>query len=207
MRRSLFMRDVFRSDEIKKAEENCNDAYLIKGEEHMGMFEMEEAERCMKKHLLLNPSSHRAHKNLMDIYYETGDFENSLQHCNKLLEEDTANPDLYYKKGYLLDCLNDVDAALECYDRALALKPDYYEVICDKGKLLGECDCSDESLEAYLHAIEVDPTQGEAYMGAAFAYDKLGDKKRAIEFSNKACELEPEDDFFACHNYAMKKML
>lgn len=189
-------------------DENINEgeAFILKGEELMDMMDMEEAEKCIKIYLKLNPNSARAYRDLMNIYYEIGEFENSLIYCNKLLEKDNKDSLLFERKAYLMSNLDEIDQALECYDKAIALKPDFYEAICDKAQLLEECGCHQESLETYEEGMRILPDKGNAYLGAAFAYKRLGNKKKALEFSEKAYILEPEDEFFKCHYTIMKEL-
>ena len=61
-----------------------------------------------------------------------------------------------------------------------------------------------ESLETYEEGIKLLPEKGEAYMGAAFAYERLGDKKKALEFLKKAHNLEPEDEIYKSHYEIMR---
>lgn len=195
------MENLLKGENINKGE-----SYLLKGEELMEILDMEEAEKYIKKYLKLNPYSYRAFKDLINIYYETGDFENSLIYCNRLLEKDVSDPFVFERKAYLLACLDEIDEALECYDKAIALKPDFYQAICDKAQLLEECGCHEESLETYEKGMKISPEKGTAYLGAAFAYQKLGDKKKAFELSEKAYNSDPEDEFFRCHYSIMKEL-
>ena len=195
------MENILKNENIDKGE-----VFILKGEELMDMMDMVEAEKCIKIYLQLNPDSQRAYRDLMNIYYETGEFENSLLYCNKLLKMDVSDPLIFERKAYLLACLDEIDEALECYDKAIALKPDFYQAICDKAQLLEECGCHKESLETYEKGMKISPEKGTAYLGAAFAYQKLGDKKKAFELSEKAYNSDPEDEFFKCHYTIMKEL-
>ena len=195
------MENILKDEYIDKGE-----VFILKGEELMDMMDMVEAEKCIKVYLHLNPDSQRAYRDLMNIYYETGEFENSLLYCNKLLKMDVSDPFIFERKAYLLACLDEIDESLECYDKAIALKPDFYQAICDKAQLLEECGCHVESLETYEKGIKISPEKGTAYLGAAFAYQKLGDKKKAFELSEKAYNSNPEDEFFKCHYTIMKEL-
>jgi len=174
-------------------------AYLLKAEAHMEMMEMEEAEQCIKTYLKFYPESERACSDLMNIYYDSGEFEDSLACCDKLLGISSNDPYLCAIKAFLLSHLDKVDESLEYYDKAIALKPDFYDAVCDKATLLSECGCHSESLETYQRGIRIEPGEAEAYLGAAYACYSLGYKKKAVLYLEKANELEPEDDFSKIH--------
>jgi tetratricopeptide (TPR) repeat protein len=175
------------------------DAYLVKAEAHMEMMEMEEAEQCIKMYLKFDPESERACSDLMDIYYESGEFADSLAYCDKLLGINSRDPYLCAIKAYLLSHLDKVDESLEYYDKAIALKPDFYDAVCDKASLLSECGCHSESLEVYQSGIRIEPGKAEAYFGAAYACESLGYKKKARLYLEKAKERSPEDEFINCY--------
>lgn len=182
-----------------------NDTNIIKAEDYFQRFDMEEAIKYSKIHLELFPNDTKAFHILMDANYEAGEFDTSLVYCNKLLETEDTDPQLYARKAFLLGCLKDIDSAVDFYDKAISLNPEFYEAICDKANLLSDCiDCEDEALVTYRQAILVNPNKAEAYMGAASIYDRLGDKKRAIEFSSKAFKLEPDNEFYEIHSSLMK---
>lgn len=180
------------------------EAYIVKAEAHMGMMEMEEAQECIRTYLKFDPDSERACGDLMDIHYESGEFGESLACCDKLIAARSSDPYLFAIKAYLLSHLDRVDESLQYYDRALALKPDFYDACCDKANLLSECGCHGESLAVYNKAISMDPGKAEAYFGAACTCHKLGYRNKARFFMQKAHELEPEDEFINMHIKVMQ---
>lgn len=174
-------------------------AYLVKAEALMEMLDLEAAEECVKAYLQFDPESERACSDLMDIHYESGEYDESLACCDKLLGIRSGDPFLFAIKAFLLSHLDRVDESLEYYDRAIAIKPDFYDAVCDKASLLSDCGCHRESLEAYKQGISMDPGKAEAYFGAACACKSLGDNKKARFYIVKANELEPDDDFYKIH--------
>jgi len=191
-------------DRAIKLDPGYPESYLVKAEAHMGMMEMEEAHECIRTYLEFDPDSERACSDLMDIHYESGEFGESLACCDKLLAVRSGDPYLCAIKAYLLSHLDRVEESLQYYDRALAIKPDFYDACCDKASLLSECGCHIESLAVYNKAISIDPGKAEAYFGAACACHKLGYRKKARFFMQKAHELEPEDEFINMHIKVMQ---
>ncbi|MBP1744977.1 MAG: hypothetical protein H6Q58_1955 [Firmicutes bacterium] len=180
------------------------EAYLVKAEALMEMMEMDEAEECIKTYLSFVPESFRACSDLMNLHYETGEFDESLVYCEKLMGISSGDPFLCAIKAFLLSHLGRVDESLDYYDKAIALKPDFYDAVCDKASLLSECGCHSESLEMYKRGISMEPGEAEAYFGAACACNDLGYKKKARFYLDKARELDPEDEFMSLHHTLMQ---
>lgn len=64
----------------------------------------------------------------------------------------------WFSRGKILASLGKLEEALDCFDRAIAIKQDYYEAWCEKGTILEELGdiaaaelCFDESLGAFCH--------------------------------------------------------
>jgi tetratricopeptide (TPR) repeat protein len=186
-------------DEVIRLDPEYSEAYLVKAEALMEMMKMDEAEECIKAYQRFVPESTRACTDLMDIHYEAGEFDESMVYCDKLLKRWSGDPFLCAIKAFLLAHLDRTDEALSYYDKAIALKPDFYDALCDKACLLSDCGCHSESLEAYKRGISMEPGKAEAYFGAACACQQLGYKNKARFYMDKARELEPEDEFMNLH--------
>ena len=64
----------------------------------------------------------------------------------------------WFSKGKILSNLGKLEESLICFDRAIALKPNYYEAWCEKGVVLEQLErweeaehCFDRSLGAFCH--------------------------------------------------------
>lgn len=77
-----------------------------------------------------------------------------------MIESIQQNRFVWFHRGKLLAKLGKLEAALDCFERALALKETYYEAWCEKGYLLeklgrmaeGEI-CFNNSLGIFCHDI------------------------------------------------------
>ena len=87
--------------------------YFEKAQAHIEIYEVDEAEKCLKKFLKLVPNDPMVYLKLIDIYDLTGDFDNCIYYCEKLLETLGENIDLYLKKEEFLDLLSDFKKANE----------------------------------------------------------------------------------------------
>lgn len=64
-------------------------------------------------------------KNPQEIYNENKDF--LLEKIDTAINLNPENADAYTTKGFLFDCLNDENAAYECYKKALSIDPNNTE--------------------------------------------------------------------------------
>jgi tetratricopeptide (TPR) repeat protein len=68
--------------------------------------------------------------------------------------------------GNALKDLGKLDEAIQAYNKALAIKPDYAEAFNNMGNALKEQGKLDEAIEAYNKAISIKPDYAEAYNNA-----------------------------------------
>jgi len=87
--------------------------YFVKAQAHIEIYEMDEAEKCLKKFLNLVPDDPRGYLKLIDINDLTGDFDSCIYYCQKLLETQGESVDIYLKKVEFLALLNDFKKANE----------------------------------------------------------------------------------------------
>src|SRR3990172_5813823 len=114
--------------------------------------------------------------------YKKGDYEAALTAFKKVTE---MNPDYYdawigignslfslsrYNKGLALYFICKYDNAIKCFDNALILKPEYYEILNIKGMSLNKLTKYDEAIKAYEIALSVKPDFFDAIYNMACTY-------------------------------------
>lgn len=104
----------------------------------------------------------------------------------------SANATDLHKRGNTLYNLNRFPEALEAYDRALNLRPDYAEVWQEKAKTLSELKQYRASQSAYDKAIELNPEYLEAWTGRGYVLDKLQQDKEAMASFEHALKIQPD---------------
>lgn len=83
----------------------------------------------------------------------------------------------------------DYKGAIEDYDRAIQLKPNYVEAYVDRGWAKGDSGDNPGAIADYTKAIELNPNYADAYNGRGDAKSNLGDNPGAIADYQKAAEL------------------
>jgi len=153
---------------------------------------------------------------LADIYKLTGDKENALLCYHKILLFDPKNkivlnsmkelqsvvPDttaalheknneneasLLFNSGNKKYQNGDIEGALNDYDKAITLKPDYYKAYNNRGILkASELKKDKEALKDFDKAIETNPDYADAYLGRGSSKYNLKDFEGACKDWRKA---------------------
>ena len=85
-----------------------------------------------------------------------------------------------------------LEEAIEAYNKALAIKPDYAEAYNNMGNALKEQGKLEEAIEAYNKALAIKPDYAEAYNNMGNALKEQGKLEEAIEAYNKALAIKPD---------------
>ena len=85
-----------------------------------------------------------------------------------------------------------LEEAIEAYNKALAIKPDYAEAYNNMGDALQEQGKLEEAIEAYNKALAIKPDYADAYYNMGIALKEQGKLEEAIEAYNKALAIMPD---------------
>ena len=85
-----------------------------------------------------------------------------------------------------------LEEAIEAYNKALAIKPDYAEAYNNMGITLKDQGKLEEAIEAYNKALAIKPDYAEAYNNMGNALKEQGKLEEAIEAYNKALAIKPD---------------
>jgi tetratricopeptide (TPR) repeat protein len=96
-------------------------------------------------------------------------------------------------KGYSLTELGRLDEALEAYDRAIQLQPDYAWAWARKGRTLRLLNRYTEAIACYDQALTIQPQYAWAYKGKGIVLERLGRPLDALECYQIATEIDPGD--------------
>ncbi|MDR2205125.1 MAG: tetratricopeptide repeat protein [Flavobacteriaceae bacterium] len=99
----------------------------------------------------------------------------------------------WFNKGSEHFSKGEYQEAIECYDKAIDINPDYAEAYNNKGSALGILGKYEEAIECYDKAIELKPDNAEAYYNKGITLSYLGKYQEAVECYDKAIELKPDN--------------
>ncbi|MBD2047932.1 tetratricopeptide repeat protein [Coleofasciculus sp. FACHB-64] len=103
----------------------------------------------------------------------------------------SSNATDLYNRGKTFSELNRNEEALNAYDKALKIRPEYLEAWNGRGQILFNLNKYKEAIEAYDKAIQISPESFEAWAGRGYVLDKLEQYKEAIDSFEKALTINP----------------
>ena len=97
----------------------------------------------------------------------------------------------YFYSAFAKDDLGDYTGAIQDYNKAIELDPDFVDAYNNRG--IDKHSLGDKigAIQDYNKAIELDPYKADVYYNRAIAKSRLGDGRGAIQDYNKAIEFDP----------------
>ena len=110
-------------------------------------------------------------------------------------------------RGYLKHISHRPHEALEDYEMAIKIKPNYAYAHNNRGVALSELGRNNESLSAYNLAIQLDPNYADAYYNRGNLKTKTDKNEEALEDFNLAIKLNPTDSAIFNNRGVVKRKL
>ena len=96
------------------------------------------------------------------------------------------------QKGKNLVKQEKYQAAIECFDRAIKLRPDGAEAWLQKGYCLWQIDSFNRAISCYQKVVEIDDSNEYAYLGLGLNYYSIEKYELAIFYLEKLIKLDPQ---------------
>ena len=123
-------------------------------------------------------------KNFKPVEITAYKYKNGISVSTETAEEWDAKGISFAKSG-------EYQKAIECFDKAIDLNPNFAEAYCNRGVTYCHLKQYERAIEDYAKAIELNPNLAEPYCNRGNAYFYLKQYERAIEDYDKAIELNP----------------
>ena len=128
-----------------------------------------------------------------------------LGNSKKALQANPYNVKALLFKGIAFDELKNHSEAIECFDNAIMLKPDYTRAYKNKGHALYNLGNYQDAIECYSKTIELDSNDSFTHRCKGDAFYNLGSYQDAIKCYDKALEINPNDVVaYSSREYAYK---
>ena len=114
-------------------------------------------------------------------------------YMGNISKENSKEAEKFYKLGTKNAELSNHEKAIEDFNKAIELNPEYAVAYYSRGISKGILREHEEAIEDFNKAIELNPEYAAAYGGRGVAKNYLGNYEEAIENFNKEIELNLED--------------
>jgi len=174
---------------------SAND-HLIRGINLQNQGANQEARAAFEEALKLDPTNGPAHYSLGLLELNSGNVSAALEQARRGVAAAPQFAALRYLQGALYQRTGDLDAALRGFDEALAIDPNYVEVLLNSGALLrGSMFRHKDALERFNRILQIDPTHAAALGNCGIMLTEFKQSEQAIAMFEKLVQLHPEYDY------------
>jgi predicted O-linked N-acetylglucosamine transferase (SPINDLY family) len=152
----------------------------------------EEADRLLKRALVLDPRSAVLHSDRGAVLRELKRLDEALASCDQALELDPNFAQAFANRGNVLCDLGRYEEAVASHDQAIALKPDYPEAFSNRSNALRALSRPNEALASCERAIALRPSYAEAIHNRATALYDLRRYEEAVASHDAALSIKPD---------------
>lgn len=182
---------------FKKAidlDRECYLAYENLGLAYNALENYPEAVIAYKRAIELNPKDATIFNNLGFALDNAGYSKEAEEAYKRAIAIDPNHFEAYNNLGIIYSHSN-INEAIECFSKALEIKPDVSSTLCALGSAYYDSGDTVKAIECYQKAIETDPNNAVAYWELGGIKHDLNDYKEAIELYKKSLEIEPDNKF------------
>jgi tetratricopeptide (TPR) repeat protein len=140
----------------------------------------------------LDPARLDIMNNLAAAYAQLGEWQMATEVFEKLLQRQQT-PDGFYNLGFVKCELLHFEEALDCFESAIRLQPDYAEAYSSRGYALSRIGKHEEALRSCERAIALNPTLVDARINQGKVLAVMGQYEQAVSAFSKAVELNPRN--------------
>jgi tetratricopeptide (TPR) repeat protein len=143
-------------------------------------------------------SDHRAGGGELEFCSTTDTAEIDIETAEKAATEpaepeaDVREAEVLNNRGIAFAKEGKFDDSLECYEKALQLRPAFAEVHNNRGIVFGRLNRLDEAVACYREALRVKPEYPEAYNNMGIAFARMGKGEEAIEHFEHALRMKAD---------------
>jgi len=177
------------------------DRFLADGDynQYLKLMPQERLEKIFTLRTMLQEIGTDSESRQCDLLFELGflfvseqDYENAITSWEKLLDINPKHA-AWYIHGVALSALGRKEEAIQSYDKAVDIKPDYHAAWNNRGVALSALGRKEEAIQSYDKAVDIKPDYHAAWYNRGVALSALGRKEEAIQSYDKAVEIKPDD--------------
>ena len=168
------------------------DVNLTAGQVFMQKQDFEAALPYVKKAVELEPSNTISIRNLAQIYYDTGQLEESIQTYEIAIDKETdreVKADLYFNLGILYNRVGNLEEAEYNFTNSLDENPDDIEAVMGMAQVFENAEKWRKAEKFYRELIAVDPDNPDHYRGMSRVLLQQGEPDESLRYLEKAKRL------------------
>ncbi len=171
-------------------------SYYLRGDIRLNLKDYEMALSDFNKALSMKPEYPDAITGKILAYHFLEQPKEAQAILDQALKDRPDAPQYYYAQGMLENKKERYEKAIESFNKAIQLDPDYnkFNVLLNRGVSYLELKEYDKAEEDLNKAIKSGPEKASAYHSRGRIYYELGDYDQAIRDFNKSIELNPDND-------------
>jgi tetratricopeptide (TPR) repeat protein len=127
--------------------------------------------------------------------YESGQYEEALEHYNKYIEVFLNEAKAYNFRGLAYAELTRYKEAIQDYTKAISIDQTFIAPYMNRADLYYKQEEFDKSIKDYTKVIKIDGKNFNAYNGRGLAHSKNSDWRESIKDFTKVIELEPNYEY------------
>ncbi|PAX56989.1 tetratricopeptide repeat protein, partial [Brunnivagina elsteri] len=108
-------------------------------------------------------------------------------------EEEKGEAEVWFERGLQQLEVEDYEASIVSFDRALKIKPDLHEAWYKSGNALVDLGRNEEAIASYDEALKFKPDYHQAWYNRGNALANLGRNEEAIASYDEALKFKPDD--------------
>lgn len=182
---------------IEKARANPNSAQI---QGNLGILyakeqQWQQAIAHFQKAIAINPNLPVAYRNLARVFQKIGQPQTAQKYWSKAvaLDGNLAQAEEHLKLGKNLASWGKNRSALNCYRRAIQLKPDLIEAYLKLAELLTKANQKQQAVLCYQQGIKYNPENAELYHQLGLAYHEQHQWLAATDCYQKVIQWQPQN--------------
>jgi len=122
-----------------------------------------------------------------------GKYHKAITYYNKSLQQNPNDEYVWHLTGCAFSELDSLEQAMQCFEKAISLRPDFASALSMKASILSMWGRLDEALKIYDKSLEIDPDQDYVWNFKGLIANERKDYEEAIRCFDKALELTPNN--------------
>lgn len=175
------------------------DAWYLLSSVHGMLGNMDEADRCCRRVIALNPDHSQAHLNLGNVLLSQGNLDEAVVHYQTALRINPGYAEAHCNLGNILESMGRDHEAQASYRQALSINPDFAIAYFNLGNLLVRQQRLSEAQESYRQALRINPGYADAHTNLGYILSHLGWLDEALGCHQRALQLKPNNADCLCN--------